>query len=259
MLDLTKSAPLKIIVGSPLGENLKPGYMISMMGLMGSLSPERVLLRPVPCMGSNIAENQNCIVDAGHETGADYILFVEADMAFPKHALAQLLSHEKEIVGCTYAYKDRDLLPKRMRGDAITYRIMGHEYGASEITLESLIRGEPLRRVDFVPMGLTLISMKAIRAVQEVIAEKTGAPDGKPGPAFFHNITYPLDRDRGIVSTTDSAFCATAREAGFDVWLDARLSLQLEHIGDCAYGLLPDAPKNSVHEMQEQIAETIKQ
>lgn len=241
MLDLTKpKRPIKVIVGSPVGESVKPGYMVSMLGLFGSLNPDEVLMQPVPIQGSNIAENQNSLVDQAIERGADYIFLVETDMGFPANSLGQLLSHGKDIVGATYAYKDRDVMAKLLRGDKIHYRYMGHELEAKEITLESLIRGEPLRRVSFIPMGLTLISMKAVEAVEKLMHERTAAPEGKRAPVFFHNVSYPLDRKRGINSTTDSAFCSAARDAGLDVWLDARLSLQVEHIGDACFGLLPD-------------------
>lgn len=258
MLDLTNTSPLKVVIGSPIGENIKAAYLISVMGLMGSLDPSRVLLRYVPSAGSNIAENQNCIVDAAEKLGADYVFLIENDMGVPKHALVQLLSHQKDVVGCTYAFKERDLLARKLRGENVTFRMMGHEADGLPITLESLIKGEPLRTVNFIPMGCTLISMTAINAVRDLVAQETSAPEGKRAPAFFHNISYPLDNPRGVISTTDSSFCHKARDAGVDVWLDARLSLQLEHIGDCAYGLIPDEQKNGVHQLQDQLAELAK-
>ena len=258
MLDLTRTEPVKIMIASPAGgENIKLSYMVSVIGLLGSISPQDATLAYLPIPGSNIAENQNTIVREARKAAADYVLLVETDMSVPKHALAQLLSHQKDIVGCTYPYKDADLLAKVIRGDKVTLRYMGHEIGASPITINGLIKGEPLRTVDFLPMGLMLISMRAFDAVvalRTADALERGAPAGKSASPFFHPDIYPDDSPHGLVSTTDSAFCRTAIEAGFDVWLDARLSLQIGHHGDCAYGLLPDEAPNPVKELQDKVA-----
>lgn len=244
MLDLTKP-PARVVIGSPVGESVKPVFVLSLLGLYQSAPPEEMELVWVPSEGSNIAENQNAIVDAARERGATHIFLHEVDNAMPAQTLRQLLAHGKDIVGCTYPFKDPDLLAKTLRGDKVTYRYMGHELNDDPVTLSSLIKGEPLRKVKFVPMGCTLISMKAIDAVERHMAEKTNAPEGKIAPVFVHNLSYPLDNKRGVSSTTDSAFCGAARDCGFDVWLDARLSLRVEHHGNAAFGLLPDpAPAN---------------
>ena len=47
-----------------------------------------------------------------------------------------------------------------------------------------------------------------------------------------------LTNPRGFITTTDSAFCHAAREAGLKVWCDARLSIGVEHVGDMNFGLV---------------------
>jgi hypothetical protein len=258
MLDLTKTGqPVTVAIGTPIGESVKPVFVLSLLGIYQGTDPDKVRIVWVPSEGSNIAENQNVIVDAARAKNADYILFHESDNAAPSDALMRLLSHGKDIVGATYAFKDPKLLAQKLRGEEVTYRMMGHELDGTAVTLASLIRGEPLRKVNFVPMGMTLISMKAIDAVEALLAKKTEAPEGKRSPVFVHNVSYPLENPRGIISTTDSAFCGFARDAGLDVWLDAPLSLQMEHHGNCAFALIPDSTDepNPVHELQSQLEE----
>lgn len=244
MLDLSKQASRPhVIVGTPTpGGGNQMGYFVSILGLLQATDPERVLPQFVPSTGSNIAENQNALVDVMDERGATHLLLVENDMAFPGDALMRLLSHDKDIVGATYPYKDHDLLARVFAGEeGAMLRYMGKEIDGTDITYESLAQGERLKAVEFLPMGLMLLSMKAVNAVRERVRESVGIPQDIKSIAFYHSVAFDVTRPekRAITTTTDSVFCRNAREAGMDIWCDAPLSLAMEHIGTANFGLLP--------------------
>lgn len=233
--------PARVLLGSPSSGTEYAAHKQSIFRLVGACNPDLIYVVPRDCEGSNICMNQNALARQAVEQGFDYLLLAETDVAFPNHALARLLSHGKPIIGCSTPWKERDLLAARLNGEDRAPRYMGHETTDEEITMASLIEGDPVRKVHFIPMGLTLISTEAIRAISDyrrAHALPEGVrqnAEGKWVPVFSHVETYPGDTDEGVCSTTDSAFCSDARAAGFDIWLDARLSLFVEHIGSCNY------------------------
>jgi hypothetical protein len=243
MLDLTRTKPVSVVVGTPTSGENKMAYTLSLTGIFGATNPAQIRPQMVPCAGSNIAENQNCLADKMEELGADYLLLLETDMAVPPNALTRLVAHGVDIVGACYAFKDIDLLARLYRGEEAPLRLMGHKLGGEQIKVEDLIEapeGE-LIPMNFIPMGLTLISAHAIRTVRGWMKERFPPPADMPhkiAPAFYHAIAYTEEHPRGFITTTDSSFCTAAREAGLQIWCDPKLSLAVEHVGDMNYGLV---------------------
>lgn len=255
MLDLTTAGPIKVLIATPSIGSVDEAYIESVDALRGAMNPDRVQTWRRTSMGSNICENQNTLVDIATEWGADFILFCEADMGFPETGLARLLSHQKDIVGATYQFKEHDLLADLVSGKTRVPRYMGFELDGKPITLQSLREGERLRKVAGVPMGFTLIRTRCLDRVRSIVAERTDR-DGQiarqllerpeleavaapSAPVFRHAISYPIGRERGVSSTTDMTFCGDARDAGLDVWLDAELSLMMIHRGIASFGVHP--------------------
>lgn len=240
-LDLTKPAGApKVLIASPSSGSSKDAFTESMFHLFGHVGPEVAMLMRKVCRGSNIAENQNTLVDLAREKQVDYILLAETDVAFPKDGLNRLLAHDKDIIGASTQYKEHDILAANIAGSPRLPRYMGYELDGTEITLNSLAQAEePIRKVAGIPMGFTLLKLSAVDAVSREIARMDGHDGDMFGPPFCHRNAYLPGRSRAIVSTTDMTFCGVARAIGLDVWLDARLSLQMEHIGEMNFGVLP--------------------
>jgi len=242
MLDLSRTKPISVVIGTPTSGDNKMAYTLSLSGIMGATNPQHIRPQQVPCAGSNIAENQNCLADKAEELGADYLLLLETDMLVPPNALTRLVGHGKDIVGAVYPFKDADLLGRLYRGEDAPLRLMGHKLGGEMIRMEDLLEAADgaLIEMNYIPMGLTLISARAIRTVRAWMKERFPPPEGlehKLGPAFYHAIAYTEEHPRGFITTTDSAFCNAARAAGLDVWCDPQLSLATVHVGDMHYGL----------------------
>lgn len=241
MLDLSKRAP-NVLIASPATSEGKIGFFQSVDALRAQTPKHVALTSWQPCSGSNIAENQNELVTIAEQRGADYILFFETDMAaIPPQALEWLLSHNKDIIGCSYPWKDPGLLAKALIGKPTLPRYMGNELDGTPITFQTLVERETPRKVEFIPMGLTLISMRAINLVRDHRTSKATPtlPDGVRAAAFMHQEAYVsgYNHHRTICTTTDASFCGFAAAAGLDIWLDGRLSLMIAHVGDAAYGM----------------------
>ena len=68
----------------------------------------------------SIDVSRNLIAKYAQENKFDYIFWVDSDMILPKNALKRLLSHDKDIVAGTYAYKllnCKNAVAKRFKGD----------------------------------------------------------------------------------------------------------------------------------------------
>lgn len=248
MLDLSKpvrSAVPRVLIASPAGDAVKTSFMQAVDALRAYTPASVALTSWQPCSGSNICENQNELVTVAEQREADYILFWETDVAcVPVQALEWLLEHDKDIIGATTAWKNAELLARALTGKPTLPRYMGNELDGTAITFQTLVERESPRPVQFIPMGLTLISMKAINQVRDHRTAKTtpALPEGVRASAFMHREAYvaSYNAHRTICATTDAAFCDDATDAGLDVWLDGRLSLLISHVGDAAFAMLPE-------------------
>ena len=54
--------------------------------------------------GTLIFDQRNSLVRTAVEEGCDYILFIDADMRFPKNTLERLLSHNKDSASSICGY-----------------------------------------------------------------------------------------------------------------------------------------------------------
>lgn len=250
MLDLTKGPP-RVLVASPSSGTTSDQYNTSLFLMYTNTNPADIELSipPRTCSGSNIAENQNTLVEQARLWKADYILFIETDVAFPADTARRLLSFRKDVIGVSTQYKEHDLLQQNIAGSPRLPRYMGYELNDDEITLNSLTQGDEIREVKSIPMGLTLLSMRAVNMVADfaksIDAKYQEALGMAPlpadvwGPAFCHRNAYTPGKHRASVSTTDMTFCHSARAIGLEVWLDARLSLAVQHMGTSAFGVVP--------------------
>ena len=142
-------------------------------------------------MGSNVSDQRNQLVKQAQGYKADWLLFVDSDMHFPKDALSRLMAHDKDIVGSTYC---RRAPPFEICGKTVS----------GQMPLSGL---EPAERL---PAGMLLIRM----SVFETMAF----------PWFYVNY------QEGVFHSEDTNFCDDARNAGLEVWLDCDLSMELAHL-----------------------------
>lgn len=147
-----------------------------------------------------VSESRNQLVCDAFERGADWLLWLDSDMVAPAATIGRLLVHGLPMVGCQYIRRVPPHTPTgtRLAGAKVDARGM--------VEMESL------------GFGCMLVNRK----VFEVL----------PPPWF--QIGY---RDDGGVIGEDVFFCRRAREKGFQVFADMRLSLEVRHLGEAAYTL----------------------
>jgi len=244
-----------IVIGTPSGGHAFDEYVQSLFAMQFGAAGQRYHLIPVQCQGSAIAHNQNNIVKGAREAsamlkasayaryiaagvseddarakaethGVDAIFFYENDEAFtdPESVIDRLWKSGKDIIGATYCYKDKARI-----------RAMGVEIDAKPIDWLSLYHREPVSEVLALPSGALFVRMgvfDTLDAEEFTALSHEGQTMTITGaPHFQHDIHFGLK----LVRTTDYVFCSRAAKAGYKIWLDAQLSLEIEHWGKYPY------------------------
>ncbi len=150
--------------------------------------------------GGDIVSARTWLVREALKHKATHILFVDSDMSFPPDTLEKLLAHDKDIVGVEYFRRKLPLEP----------------------VFEPLEGADPekLYKAGFAATGLLLIKTSVFNSELRPLKE--------PWFCFGRN------KEGEVVIGEDVWFCNTARDAGFEVWIDP--TVKTMHIGEYAFG-----------------------
>ena len=201
MTDLTPSELLpKVAICIPSGDMVHADFALSLAGLVNSTPPMETPV--ISAKSSIVAQARNNAVEMAQEFGADFIFFLDSDMVFPRDTLAQLLAHGREIVGATYVK-----------------RTPPHELLGAHLNPGGPPDPSGLLEMRHLPTGCLLIHKSVF--------------DRLTRPYF----RFLFDEESGHIIGEDYNFCDRAREAGFQVWCDPKLSFEIGHIGSQAFHL----------------------
>lgn len=189
--------------------------------------------------GSIIPHARRNLVEQSLAMGASHIFFIDSDIVLPIDALDRLLSHHKDIVLASYMRRYPERNGEHLIGLALTD-------GPKHPTLTPMATA---------PLGCALIRLSVFDAIAQpwFSYNFTGEPiEGIPCPASYDTPEphrWTADTSDGVVRcakcsmkqsevpayvadmSEDVNFCARAREAGFDIWLDPQLTKQIGHAG----------------------------
>jgi hypothetical protein len=156
--------------------------------------------------GTLIASQRMELARQALEEKADYLLWLDSDMRFPKETIGHLILRDKPIVAANYATRRMPVKPVAMMDDDGK---IGRVYTAPD--------SEGLQPVDYIGMGVMMVKRE--------VFEKLDAP--------WFAIPYSTVGSHYIGE--DVFFCRKAREAGYEVLVDHDLSHQVKHIGTFEY------------------------
>ena len=158
---------------------------------------DRVLL--FQNQGTLIVNQRQELAQASLDAGASHLLFIDADMRFPKDSIRRLLAWDADIVASNYSTRQLPLQPVAFKDDTTSERVHTEEWSSG------------LQEVAAIGMGLMLIKAEVFQKME------------KP---WFH-----IHYQNGVYSGEDIWFCRSARETGFKVMLDHDISHHVRHIG----------------------------
>jgi hypothetical protein len=157
-------------------------------------------------VGTFVHQARERLLDDLMRWGATHILWLDADMTFPKDAALRLLAHDKDVVAANYVTR---VAPNRP-----TARSLSPKDGQWVSSAYSTGLGN----VAHVGMGVFLM--------------KTSAVKDLPRPRFWYSTE---------TETEDVYFCNLLRKAGHDIWIDHDLSREVGHVGQYTYREQPQS------------------
>lgn len=171
--------------------------------------------------GTLIFDQRNKLAQAALDQECDYILWIDADMRFPKNTIERLLAHDKDIVGVNATTRTLPVGPTAKQLKIDMEKKENHWYSINS-------KGKKgIERVTAIGCGVMLVKAKVFRET--------------PKPWFYF---YELPGGKTLGE--DVHFCIAAHDAGFETWVDHELSQEIGHIGQYTYSWsdFKDEPNN---------------
>jgi hypothetical protein len=206
---------LNLLIGTPNMGDWKAQYGMSLVNMMTYLMATPVpgfrtqRMEPMQVFGSIISRGRCQIwkkARAGTPEPYSHLLFIDADQRFPRDTAHRLLAANKDVIGCNIATKQYPSSP--------TARAKG---GLAGVPVYTDPDGPQYEKVWRLGCGIMLLSMRVFKAV---------------GPEHFGiNWVPELEDYRG----EDWTLCEALDAAGFEIWVEHRLSDEVGHIGDFDY------------------------
>lgn len=239
--------PDKIAVCMPCRSEMSVKTAQCMIALMSHSMTSGLAVAYLQQEGSCIAGQRNDLVERAIDFNADWILWIDSDMTFPRDALSRLIRRGKQMVGATY-----------------NKRVPPYD------TLGAWIPTPDLKQPDggvhecyYLPGGFMLIHTDVYKALPYPWYFETYRAPGSPINSFLEHLRttflravppevedlirtneafgawiyeetqdyQDLQGGRKFMSE-DYNFCRKARDRGFRIWGDLDLSFQMGHIGD---------------------------
>lgn len=210
----TKGNGIDVFVGVPVfGDSCNNTFRNCLDYALGELNSSGRNFRRAFESSPNLSANRNRLVQAGLDIGAKWIIMVDSDMVFPKDSFKRLLSHNKTIISALYFKKVPPFRPIcRIEKDGI-WRDFEPDY----------IGG--LHKVSGFGFGMVAVKASAFKKIPKPwFAE--------PPECLSHDgEKFVVEENQDTILTTpeDMWFCHLAKAVGFDLWLDA--SISLGHLG----------------------------
>lgn len=197
-----QTRPILITFLSPDMVHADFAYSLSML-LMYSIAQCRmwVGLQNTRC---SVIDHGRCVaLESLKQSNASHILFLDSDMIFPHQTLERLLSHNLDVVGASYCTRKAPF--------AMTHLNMDMTSAIPEFNDDF-----PLKEVHSLGGGCLLIRAEVFDKIP---------------PPHFQSVWPTPNAPQG----EDRTFCIRARKAGFKVWCDWPLTMQIGHVGTFTY------------------------
>lgn len=191
---------MKVAICMPTRDMVHAKFAFDLANLVGHFKGGQVNV--MHSVGTLIADQRVDLATMALTAGADYILWLDTDMRFPKDALDRLLAHGEDIVGCNYSTR---MLPPQPT--ATNYE--GNKFTPVHTTPDKT----GLERVGYMGFGVMLTKTDVFRRME--------AP-------WFH-LGYSTVNNKFIGE--DVYFCRKANDLDIPVLVDHDLSKEIRHIG----------------------------
>lgn len=197
-----------VAISIPVSSVWTAGFGIDLVNLLFACKPGKPLIWVNQVIGADHCSARSKLVEDAFKVGASHMLWLDADMRFPRDTLTRLLAHKKPIVGANYS--------NRKSPHNFTASKNGEGAGVYEIvkTMSNSKGIEPVLTMGF---GVVLTSMEVFRKI--------------PKPWFLFEYSPERTEAKGqiVYMGEDCYFCRKAKRAGFQIYVDHDLSKKVSH------------------------------
>ena len=196
----------KVVIGVPSGDTVFADFAMSLSRMIAYTTkncPDIEVMIENP-KSSIVTKGRYLCAKRAIEVGADWLLFLDSDMAFPEDILERLLSHKKDIVGCNYVTRTLPMKP------TARHKFDGKPIGHA---------AKPMTEVKYIATGCLLIHMSVF--------------DDLEAPYFF----IGWDKKTNSITGEDYNFCDAVRELKFKIHCDHEYSPKIKHYGLTGFSL----------------------
>lgn len=180
-----------IAICTPTRESFLAGFTYDLVNLIKAY-PDSVFSYST---GTYLSNLRTLLSRTAVEKGCSHVLFIDSDMRFPPDTIKRLLEDNKDIVGANCASRTYQGVTTRLGGEFV----------------DSRGPGQKVQEVDSIGFGVTMIKREVFEKLDE--------------PWFA--MPWAMDEKKHVGE--DVYFCKMAQEAGFSVWVDHPLSLEVKH------------------------------
>jgi hypothetical protein len=195
----------KVAICVPSGDTVSASFSFDLARMVGStvhnLPGVEALLFNLK--GTILQKSRHELVKAALENECSHVLFLDADMRFPKYTLGRLLAQKQPVVGANYVTRRMPVQPITFADDSNSVVRVFTEPGETR-----------LEEVPATGLGVMLIDTDVFRAIETPYFQIGWNPEAQ---AF---------------SGEDVYFCRKVREAGIKILIDHGLSQHVAHIGE---------------------------
>jgi hypothetical protein len=170
----------------------------------------KVEIELLQMQGTLIFTQRERLAEEALKWGAEYLMWVDSDMRFPKNTLEEMLKHKVDIVGVNATTRREPIKPTALN------LVVKNEKEHSWIPIDSL-NNNGIEKCTAVGFGFTLVKADVFRKVSR--------------PWF--NVMWS---DHGAIIGEDIHFCVKCQDTGYDVYVDHDTSRQIGHIGTRSFG-----------------------
>jgi len=204
LLDEHGEKVYKVMIAVPCGDLVHAQFAQDLALLMGytTLVRPQMEVHLAFLRGTYLPRARAGLVKWAEERQATHILWLDADMRFPKDALLRLIQRDKAIVGANYPTRTSPIIPT-----------------ATDTNRDPIFGGDGLMEATMMGFGCLLTDIEVFRAI------------GKP----YFALGYSPAMDD--YSGEDHFFCEKARKAGYQLLVDAGLSEEVIHLGTFPFGM----------------------
>jgi glycosyltransferase involved in cell wall biosynthesis len=184
-----------VAIGLPTFDDVKADFALSLAMMVAATRNVQFAFNH--SKATWVAHARNLIVEGAIEIGAEWLLFLDSDMTFPRETLARLMSWNKDIVCGSYVKKKPP------------YSVVGSLLAkpGDNVNKPKEVAANGLYEMEGVGLGVCLIKMSVFKSL--------------PKPWFHYEYTPGSNNMSG-----------EDRRAGYKIHLDAALSMHVGHIGN---------------------------